>query len=719
MEYTNYLNSALSNLKEVLDKDYSPPIFFVGSGFSRRYINSPDWKGLVKKIVKDIKGSEKEFDYYCNNAAGDLAKVASLLINDYWDIAPCWSVNDKSNYIKEIISTYLCCLQQNLNIELSDELKLLRKANPYIIITTNYDGILELVYPKRNSIKGLGLISDENAPHNIWKIHGCVYKPESIIVTTEDYNYFSKNQKYLREKLYIYFTERPVIFIGYSIRDENILNILADIYNYNPESFNQMWFVQYDKDADLKSNIPLSYIVKLENGKEATINYVLVKDYLRLFKTLSSALQITGLNKVISRIVWRSEKRGAGVSMSEEALKELIDRSTVVKKYFRVTGGNGIPPFNTISGEEFQKWLAEIKAVIVKLKSDSLTKNTLDLTNSFNGWSDETNFEKLTASLKAIYKNKDYYFIKEKSVMGNNYEIYNLLISGDENAWESNSVIFDLGRCIVEYTEKDIIDKFVKLGRDEINEIKKAPCIFAYEDNCKKDASIGYIMDIAVRQVGVKITFEKVEVLSSENLHKLQFELDIKDRELNRTHWAIKRVNLYKELQSLGINLKAIKRNRPLDITKHFFDVSFTFAGETRVVVEQVVKELEKFIEKNNIFYDNNYISQLARPSLDTLLQDIYRNRSKLIVVFLCEKYQEKIWCGLEFRAIREMIMEKEITKIMYIRLDAGHVDGVLKTDGYIDGTKFTPHQLANFINERLNLLANNEWEAGGKYHEV
>lgn len=284
-------------------------------------------------------------------------------------------------------------------------------------------------------------------------------------------------------------------------------------------------------------------------------------------------------------------------------------------------------------------------------------------------------------------------------------ELYNLLISGDENAWESNSFMFDRDRCIVEYTDKDLIDRFLKLGKNEVNEVKEFPCIFAYEDYCNKDAFIGYIKDIVVRQNGVKITFEKVRILTLENLHKLQFEFDIRNWEFNRTHWAIKKVNLYKELQTIGIDLKKIKTNQPIDITKHYFHVSFTFAGESRNVVAQVVKELEEILDRNQIFYDDNYISQLARPSLDILLQDIYRNRSKLVVVFLCEKYQDKKWCGLEFRAVREMIMEKETEKIMYVRLDTGHVDGVFNTDGYIDGTKFTPQQIANFINERLSLL--------------
>ncbi|WP_028305476.1 hypothetical protein [Desulfitobacterium sp. PCE1] len=80
-------------------------------------------------------------------------------------------------------------------------------------------------------------------------------------------------------------------------------------------------------------------------------------------------------------------------------------------------------------------------------------------------------------------------------------------------------------------------------------------------------------------------------------------------------------MDLFKELQAIGINLNAERKDRPIDITKHFFDVSFTFAGETREIVEQVVRELENILDRNQIFYDNNFISQLARPSLDVLLQ--------------------------------------------------------------------------------------------------
>lgn len=288
---------------------------------------------------------------------------------------------------------------------------------------------------------------------------------------------------------------------------------------------------------------------------------------------------------------------------------------------------------------------------------------------------------------------------------------YNLLISGDSEAWENDSQIFEPSRCIKvkEYTAKEIVDNYCKFGNKEINELKTFPCIFAYENHIGKEPSFGYITDIIVRQDGIKLRFEKIKIdkfLSQQDLNDLSFELDIGDWEFNRTHWAIKEVELEKILHKYGIELQQymIKSSKQINISNHYFDVALTFAGEHRKYVEATVYELQRFIDKNQIFYDNNYKSQLARPSIDILLQDIYKNRSKLVVVFVCEKYQEKEWCGVEFRVIREMIKEKKEDKIMYIKLNEGHVDGIFSIDGYIDGRENTPREVADFIYQRINL---------------
>ncbi len=138
------------------------------------------------------------------------------------------------------------------------------------------------------------------------------------------------------------------------------------------------------------------------------------------------------------------------------------------------------------------------------------------------------------------------------------------------------------------------------------------------------------------------------------------------------------------------------------DIT---FQVAMSFPGECRSYVASVVGKLHEHLEPDAVFYDHDYQAQLARPNLDVLLQDIYRNRSLLVVVFLCEKYAEKQWCGLEWRAIRDMIKAKEDDRIMFVRFDDAQVDGVLSIDGYIDARIYGPDELAGFVLTRLSEL--------------
>ena len=134
------------------------------------------------------------------------------------------------------------------------------------------------------------------------------------------------------------------------------------------------------------------------------------------------------------------------------------------------------------------------------------------------------------------------------------------------------------------------------------------------------------------------------------------------------------------------------------------FKVALSFPGEKRIYVSAVVDVLRDKIGDDKIFYDYDYQSQLARPNLDTMLQNIYRNNSDLIVVFLCEEYAKKQWCGLEWRAIRDIVKSKEDNKVMFVRFDNAQVDGVLSIDGYIDANNFSEKEIAQFIAERIVL---------------
>ncbi|WP_096155711.1 SIR2 family protein [Bacillus sp. FJAT-45066] len=50
---------------------------------------------------------------------------------------------------------------------------------------------------------------------HILKIHGSVEECNSIVIEQQDYDSFFNKQIYLIAKLFTYFMEHPIIFIGY------------------------------------------------------------------------------------------------------------------------------------------------------------------------------------------------------------------------------------------------------------------------------------------------------------------------------------------------------------------------------------------------------------------------------------------------------------------------------------------------------------------------
>lgn len=288
--------------------------------------------------------------------------------------------------------------------------------------------------------------------------------------------------------------------------------------------------------------------------------------------------------------------------------------------------------------------------------------------------------------------------------------MYNLLVSANSEAWSGQAIELEKSRCVREYTDDDVIEKYGTFTPDAFDQLCQLPSIFAYESG-GGDPKFGRITKVKTRANQVKLYFKIFEVepfLTARDLADLKFELDINKWELNRTHWAVKDIDLISELNHVGISLPtwAHRTGRAVNLLEHRFKVALSFPGESRELVEQVAEHLEHLLGPDSYFYDENYAAQLARPSLDLLLQEIYSARSELLVAFIGQDYQRKDWCGIEFRAIRQIIGERHHDRVMYVKLDDGAVDGVLPQDGYVDARRHSAEAIAGFIAERSEHLS-------------
>ncbi len=286
--------------------------------------------------------------------------------------------------------------------------------------------------------------------------------------------------------------------------------------------------------------------------------------------------------------------------------------------------------------------------------------------------------------------------------------MYNLFVTADCDAWDGSPTKFDLSRCLREYTDDGLKAKYADLSDERVAELLTIPCLFACETGCDRPAKVGHLTKVTRRGSWVRIEYiidANYPEIPTANLSKLEWDLDIGNWEMGRTHWALKDVDLHTVLTHSDIaGIVQSETTGPVDVTTATFDVALSFPGDNRPYARAVADRLSLLLGRQRVFYDEYYKSQLARPNLDTLLQDIYRNRSRLIVAFLSAAYQTKDWCGVEFKAIREILKQRDDSKVMYVRHDAGHVDGVFSTDGFIDATKHSPIEVADLILERVRV---------------
>ena len=136
------------------------------------------------------------------------------------------------------------------------------------------------------------------------------------------------------------------------------------------------------------------------------------------------------------------------------------------------------------------------------------------------------------------------------------------------------------------------------------------------------------------------------------------------------------------------------------------FKIALSFPGEHRGFVEQVAARLADQVGRDRVLYDKYYEAEFARTDLDTYLQRLYHDESELVAVFLCADYERKDWCGLEWRAIRDLIKKRQTSTVMPLRFDDTEIPGLFSTDGYVWIGGRSPEEIADLILQRLQVNA-------------
>lgn len=353
-----------------LIKGHRLPTLFIGSGLSRRYINLPTWEGLLKILYEYIPDKELSFDLFKTKLRNTLnvtklsdgefnallaTKIEQIFNKSYFNSDlmkkhPEW-LNKNVSPFKMCISSVL----KNYTVlqEKEEEIEWLKKLRGKVhsIITTNYDTFIEDLFEFKKESVFIGQHELFNrtsvAVDELYKLHGCITKPQNILITDQDYNHYAENAKLFSAKLLTLISENPIIFIGYSIQDANVQKTLTDLVScltndQIKQLNNHFYIVDYKKGERNLVEKNYMFDAKSYDGTNVTfpVTVISTDNYKEVYKKLNllkPAMNI-GVVKQVKRMV-----------------KDIVVKSMETNKSFEPIISVMIDDLDQLSSEEYDK----------------------------------------------------------------------------------------------------------------------------------------------------------------------------------------------------------------------------------------------------------------------------------------------------------------------------------------------------------------------------
>ncbi|KAB7705480.1 hypothetical protein GBN32_16120 [Plesiomonas shigelloides] len=187
---------------------------FVGAGISKnsetKGVNIPTWNELVSDLKKDLELKDEH----------DLLKIAQLYYLEF----------KEHSYFKKLKDYFPD------NIRPSSIHKQIFELSPQVVITTNWDEILERTVEENGYIYDI-IRCDEDLvkstlPKKIIKMHGD-FKNHNIVFKEDDYLNYAFNFPLIENYIKSILSTHTVLFLGYSYNDINLKQIMKWLQNHS------------------------------------------------------------------------------------------------------------------------------------------------------------------------------------------------------------------------------------------------------------------------------------------------------------------------------------------------------------------------------------------------------------------------------------------------------------------------------------------------------
>lgn len=365
-EYSEYKKNINSDVQSLIRDLGCQPVLFFGSGISRRYFGAPNWKGLLSLLSDQCPLLDKEFAYYVQSCSSD-PQIASQFSKQYRE----WAWGSGRNkfdpdlfatelpgniYIKAATSELLQdkCPRSADEIDASHSLEIqaLQEIRPHSIITTNFDQLLELIFPDHTPVIGQEALRGlPFAVGELFKIHGCTSEPSSLVLTEEDYAEFETKKKFIAAKLLTLFNEHPLLICGYSASDPNIQALLADIDEalaLPGTLIPNIYIVEYDPNAATRNDLPTERLIRIGTTRSVRVKSIIADDLQWVFAAFRSPETLGGLTPKLMRSILarsydlvRTDIPRKTLKVNFEFLERALDNEAEFSELFGITTLSG------------------------------------------------------------------------------------------------------------------------------------------------------------------------------------------------------------------------------------------------------------------------------------------------------------------------------------------------------------------------------------------